>query len=296
MRRDIHYPHIFLTLSTWKEQKKERNETNLQNKHLNTPPLITSSQQITIVKERERRKETKRQNNGIFFYHIHIMKRSWHTEFMAAWMPNQMPRGTIRFCGLIPGDVGYRCLRRNRFWFQDGDSGCMKLLRYRYCWSCPVISTEYVSVTLTKVSLSRRYFAAISRATPPAVALGSKEAFPAAWIRRESKKKGGDLKKRRNTMMIGSRESLEIVVCLDSSRVLTLGISNGSSILCQPALHNIISNIPTDKEPLIGDDSVSIKSRSLEQIQKGTGVECLLSIMQSDLCVLWGDGGEESCS
>jgi len=87
-------------------------------------------------------------------------------------------------------------------------------------------------------------------------------------------------------MMIGSRESLEIVVCLDSSRVLTLRISNGSSILCQPALHNIISNIPTDKESLIGDDSVSIKSRSLEQIQKGTGVECLLSIMQSDLCVL----------
>jgi hypothetical protein len=35
-------------------------------------------------------------------------------------------------------------------------------------------------VTLTKVSLSRTYFAAISRATPPAVALGSKLAFPAA--------------------------------------------------------------------------------------------------------------------
>lgn len=35
--------------------------------------------------------------------------------------------------------------------------------------------------TLTKVSLSRRYLAATSRATPPEVALGSKLAFPAAY-------------------------------------------------------------------------------------------------------------------
>lgn len=44
--------------------------------------------------------------------------------------------------------------------------------------------------TLTKVSLSRRYFAATSRATPPEVAFGSKLAFPAAYRQHSTQLEG----------------------------------------------------------------------------------------------------------
>ena len=83
---------------------------------------------------------------------------------------------------------------------------------------------------------------------------------------------------------------------LDRSRVFRLRISNSSSILCQSSLHNIISNISTEEESLICEDSISRESGSLEQIKESTGVEGLLSIMQSDLCIFRGDGGKESCS
>lgn len=56
-----------------------------------------------------------------------------------------------------------------------GDTGVIDL-------ALPLLApTKFGIVTLTKVSLSRRYLAAISRATPPEVALGSKLAFPAAF-------------------------------------------------------------------------------------------------------------------
>ena len=157
---------------------------------------------------------------------------------------------------------------------------------------------------MTKVSLSRRYFAATSRATPPEVAFGSKLAFPAAY-RQHPTQPGGSpegvrgglyLQERSDTMMITSTKSLEIIMCLHSSRIIDLRIPHGSSIFRDPPIHNIISNIPTHKKPLVCNDSISRKCRSLEQIQESTGMQCRLSVMDTYFGVFGGYAGEESRS
>lgn len=96
--------------------------------------------------------------------------------------------------------------------------------------------------------------------------------------------------------MIRRRESLEVVVRLDRSGILRLGISHRSSILGQLPVHNIISNIPTKKESLMRSNSIRRERRSLEQIEESTRMERLLSIMQADFGVLARHAGEESCS
>jgi hypothetical protein len=141
------------------------------------------------------------------------------------------------------------------------------------------------SGTLTKVSLSRRYFAATSRATFPEVAFGSKLAFPAAYtsamtINWENLEEWAD------AVMVARGESFKVIVSLNSSRVFTLSVSDSSSIFSQFSLHNIISNISTEEESLMSGNSVSGESRSLKQIEESTGMESLLSVMKTDLSVL----------
>ena len=96
--------------------------------------------------------------------------------------------------------------------------------------------------------------------------------------------------------MITSTKSLEIIMCLHSSRIIDLRIPHGSSIFRDPPIHNIISNIPTHKKPLVSNDSISRKCRSLEQIQESTGMQCRLSIMDTYFGVFGGYTGEEGCS
>ena len=86
--------------------------------------------------------------------------------------------------------------------------------------------------------------------------------------------------------MITSTKSLEIIMCLDSSCVIQLRIPDGSSILCDPPIHDIIPDIPAHKEPLVRNDCISRKRGSLEQIQKCTGMQRGLSIVDPDFGVL----------
>lgn len=96
--------------------------------------------------------------------------------------------------------------------------------------------------------------------------------------------------------MITSTKSLEIIMCLDSSSVIQLRIPHGSSILCDPPIHNIIPDIPAHKEPLVRNDRISRKRGSLEQIQKGTGMQRGLSIVDPDFGVLGRYAGEKGCA
>ena len=97
-------------------------------------------------------------------------------------------------------------------------------------------------------------------------------------------------------MMITRAKSLEIIVCLDGSRIIQLRVSHGGSILCNPPIHNIIPDIPAHKEPLVRNDGIGGKRRSLEQIQECTGMQGGLSIMDSDFGVLGRYAGEKSCA
>jgi hypothetical protein len=87
-------------------------------------------------------------------------------------------------------------------------------------------------------------------------------------------------------MMVTSGESFKVIVSLNGSRVFTLGVSDCSSIFGQFPLHNIISNISTEKESLVSSDGISGEGGSLEQIEESTGVESLLSVMKTDFSVL----------
>jgi hypothetical protein len=154
---------------------------------------------------------------------------------------------------------------------------------------------------LTKVSLSSWYFAATSRATPPDVALGSKLAFPAAcnqYNRFKQKMEEGErnLKKRANTMMITCRKSFEIIVCLDSCGVLAVGVSHGSSILGDLPIHNIIPNITTQEEPLVRHNRIGGKCGTLKQVQEGTAMESLLSVMNTYFGILGYNARQKGCS
>jgi len=94
-------------------------------------------------------------------------------------------------------------------------------------------------------------------------------------------------------MVIRGREGLEIVMSLDGSGVLRLGVSDCSSILCQLAIHDIISNVSSEEESLVGGDGISSEGRSLEQVEEGPRMERLLSIVQSDLGILIRQAGQE---
>src|SRR5271156_4062253 len=89
---------------------------------------------------------------------------------------------------------------------------------------------------------------------------------------------GSYLKKRTDFMVITCRKSLEIVVRLNSGRILTLRIPYSSSILCQSSIHNIISNITTQQEPFMCNNRISSECRTLEQVQVSTSMERRLSI------------------
>jgi hypothetical protein len=79
--------------------------------------------------------------------------------------------------------------------------------------------------------------------------------------------------------MITSAKSLEIVMRLHRSRILTLRIPHSSSILGQLPLENIISNITPQQKPLVRNDRVGRERGALEQVEERTRVESLLSVV-----------------
>lgn len=83
---------------------------------------------------------------------------------------------------------------------------------------------------------------------------------------------------------------------LNRSGILRLSIPHRSSILGQLAVHNIISNIPAQEEPLMGRNSIGREGRPLEQIEEGTSMESLLSVMQADFGVLIGHARQKGCA
>jgi hypothetical protein len=97
-------------------------------------------------------------------------------------------------------------------------------------------------------------------------------------------------------MMITSRKSFKIVVRSNRSAILTLRVPHTRSILCNLAIHNIIPNIPTQQEPLVRDNRISRERGPLEEIEEGTGMQSLLTVMDPDFGILGGEGGEKSRS
>ena len=95
-------------------------------------------------------------------------------------------------------------------------------------------------------------------------------------------------------MVITSRKGLEVIVSLNGSGIFALCISDGSSIFSDFAIHNIISNISSKEETLVGDDGIRSERGSLEQVEECTGMECGVSIMDADLGIL-GDYGGQKC-
>jgi len=97
-------------------------------------------------------------------------------------------------------------------------------------------------------------------------------------------------------MMITSREGFKIVIGLDSGRIFILRIPDSSSILGNFSIHNIVANITAKKESLMRNNRISSKCRSLKQVQERTGMQSLLSIMNSYFSVFGCCARKESCS
>jgi hypothetical protein len=94
-------------------------------------------------------------------------------------------------------------------------------------------------------------------------------------------------------VVITRRESFKVVVRLNRRRVLRLGVPHRSGILGQPALHDIISDIPPQEESLVREHGVSSECRSLKQVEKRTCMERLLSVMYPQFCILSSDTGQK---
>lgn len=97
-------------------------------------------------------------------------------------------------------------------------------------------------------------------------------------------------------MMITSRKGFKVVMRRNRSAILTLRIPHTSRILCNLAIHHIIPNIAAQQEPLVRDNGISGEGGPLEEVEEGTGMQSLLTVVDPDLCVLGGEGGEKGCS
>ena len=94
-------------------------------------------------------------------------------------------------------------------------------------------------------------------------------------------------------MVISSRENAQVVGSGDGSSVEGVGVSDGSRVVGDRSLLDIITSAGTGKEAILTNNGVDVGSRTLEQVEEGSAVEVGLLEMQVELCAFGLSGREE---
>jgi hypothetical protein len=93
-------------------------------------------------------------------------------------------------------------------------------------------------------------------------------------------------------VVVAGREDGEVVAGSDGSRVLRKAVTNGSGVLGDGSLLDIVSTLSTDEETLVAKDDVKVGGRALQEVEESTGVEVGLLEVEVELGTLGLRGGQ----
>lgn len=93
-------------------------------------------------------------------------------------------------------------------------------------------------------------------------------------------------------MVVASREDAQVVASSDGSSVLGNAVANGSGVLGDGGLLDVVATLSTDKETLVAENSVEVGGRAVEEVEEGTSVQVGLLEVEVQAGTLGLLGGE----
>lgn len=75
-----------------------------------------------------------------------------------------------------------------------------------------------------------------------------------------------------DAVVVASGEKAQVVASGDGSSVLGNAVANGSGVLGDSGLLDVVATLSTDKEALVAKDSVEVGGRTVEEVEEGTSV------------------------
>lgn len=95
-----------------------------------------------------------------------------------------------------------------------------------------------------------------------------------------------------NAVVVAGREEGQVVASGDGSRVLGKAVANGSGVLGDGSLLDIVATLSTDEEALVAEDGVEVGGGALQQVEEGTGVQVGLLEVEVELGTLGLGAGQ----
>lgn len=95
-----------------------------------------------------------------------------------------------------------------------------------------------------------------------------------------------------HAVVVAGREDREVVAGSDGSRVLGKAVTNGSGVLGDGSLLDIVTTLSTDEETLVTENDVKIGGRALQEVEESTGIKVGLLEVEVELGTLGLRGGQ----
>lgn len=89
-----------------------------------------------------------------------------------------------------------------------------------------------------------------------------------------------------HAVVVAGGEDGEVVAGSDGSRVVGKAVTNGSGVLGDGSLLDIVTTLSTDEETLVAKDDVEVSSRALQEVEESTGVKVGLLEVKVELGTL----------
>lgn len=104
---------------------------------------------------------------------------------------------------------------------------------------------------------------------------------------------GAGLNLRVDLVVVRSGEDAQVAGSGDGSSVFRGSVSNGSGVVGDGGLLDVISSRGTSQEAVLSNDSINTGSWALQQVEEDAAVEVGLLEVQVELCALGLGGGQE---
>lgn len=95
-----------------------------------------------------------------------------------------------------------------------------------------------------------------------------------------------------HAVIVAGREDGEVVAGSDGSRVLGKAVTNGSRVLGDGSLLDIVTTLSTDEETLMAENDVKVGGRALQEVEESTGVKVGLLEVEVELGTFGLRGGQ----
>ena len=92
-------------------------------------------------------------------------------------------------------------------------------------------------------------------------------------------------------MVVAGREQAQVVARGDGGRVLGHAVADGSSVLGDGGLLDVVATLRTDQEAFVAEDGVEVGRRTVQEVEEGAGVQVGLLEVQVKLGALGLLGG-----